>query len=393
MKQSVLVGVFLVSVIILMNITGFQCSSSELTTAKLALQQKNPEKADTSLAREVEKNPQDAEAWFMRGEVKIMLRDYPSALEAFNKVQALPQGKEFESRVSYDKIVAWGQILGEGVGFYNKSISARADSAVTYRQQAVERYKLAIQFNPDSVLTYQNLAIAQHTLGNYDEEIANYKKAWERKKDPTFQTSMINAYIQKAEEAKKAGNAQAANESFNAAIAILTEARAADPSNPDLLGTLINLYIESGKAQDAMPLMKEAVEKDPKNKVYQNDLALLLLQADKLPEAIAHFDAAIATDSSYDQALQNGAVAYMKLGAKMKEEAAAKAAASKAKEPQIDKSYVEQFKKAIVLLEKLQTVKKDDANVLDALATAYGNAGMFKKAEETVKRADAVRKK
>src|SRR5260221_1352822 len=99
----------------------------------------------------------------------------------------------------------------------------------------------------------------------------------EKKKDPAFQTAIINAYIQKAEEAKKSGNTQLAAEGFTAAIAALTEARAADPSNPDLLGTLINLYIEAGKAQDAMPLMKEAVAKDPKNKVYQNDLGLLLL--------------------------------------------------------------------------------------------------------------------
>jgi tetratricopeptide (TPR) repeat protein len=395
MKRSTLVGVFLVMIVISLNITGFQCSSSDMTTAKLALQPStlNLNKADTSLTREIEKNPENCEALILLGEVKIRLSDYTKALSSFNKVISLAQCKEFQPKAEYDKKVAWGQLVGEGVGLFNASITASADSAKMDRQKAIEKYKLAILFNPDSVLTYQNLAIAEHTLGNTDEEIANYKKAWEIKKDPAFQTAIINAYIQKAEEAKKSGNTAGANENFAAAIASVTAARVSDPANPDLLGTLINLYIESGKASDAMPLMKEAVGKDPKNKVYQNDLGLLLMQGDNLPEAITHFDAAIATDSSYDQALQNGAVAYMKLGAKMKDDAAAKAAASKSKGSAIDKSYVEQFKKAIVLLEKLQTVKKDDANVLDALATAYGNAGMFKKAEETVKRADAVRKK
>ena len=391
MKRSSLVGVFLLIIVISLNLTGFQCSSSELTTAKLAINQNNLPKADTSLTKEVEKNPQNAEAWYLLGRVKLLLGDYQKMEESFDK--SLGVSREFEPKIIDDKKYAWQQTLNQGVGYYNKSVSASPDSAIAYRKQAVEAYKLSILINPDSAITYQNLAVAYHTLGNYDDEIANYKKGLERKKDPVFQTAIINAYIQKAEEAKKSGNAQTASESFAAAIAALTEARAADPSNPDLLGTLINLYIEAGKAQDAMPLMKEAVEKDPKNKVYQNDLALLLLQSDRIPEAIEHFNAAIATDSSYDQALQNGAVAYMKLGIKMKEEAGAKAAASKIKDAPVDKSYVEQFKKAVVLLEKLQTVKKDDANVLDALATAYGNAGMFKKAEETVKRADAVRKK
>src|ERR1043166_128455 len=133
-----------------------------------------------------------------------------------------------------------------------------------------------------------------------------------------------------------------------------------------------------------MPLIKEAVDKDPKNKVYQNDLGLLLLDQGNMEEAISHFDAAVAADSSYDQALRNGSVAYTKLGAEMKEEAEAK---SKGK-GETDKSYIPKFKKAVILLEKLVSLKPDNADFLEALASAYGNAGMFKQAEAAIKKVD-----
>lgn len=378
----------LILLLVSLTLTGFQCSSSELTTAKLALNQNNVPKADTALTREVEKNPQDGEAWYLLGRVKLMQGDYGKMAEAFSKSLAVT--KEFEPKIAEDRKYVWGKNLNEGVVQYNRSISAPPESAVTYRQKAVELYKNAILAIPDSAIAYQNLAVAQHALGNYDDEIANYRLAMARKNDPSLETGVINAYLMKAQQAKKAGNAQSTDENYNAAIAELTKSRMADPSNADLLGTLINVYIEAGKAADAMPLIKEAVEKDPRNKVYQNDLGLLLLQTNDVEGAIQHFDAAVTIDSAYDQALQNGAVAYMKMGAKMKEEADATAAKTKGN---TDKSYVDKFKHAVVLLEKLDMVKPNDNGVLEALATAYGNAGNYKKAEETLKRADAAKKK
>ena len=50
----VAVFVLLISVI---SFTGFQCSSAELTSAKLYMQRSDWESAERSLAKETEKNP------------------------------------------------------------------------------------------------------------------------------------------------------------------------------------------------------------------------------------------------------------------------------------------------------------------------------------------------
>ncbi|MBI4548974.1 MAG: tetratricopeptide repeat protein [Ignavibacteriae bacterium] len=381
-----LVVIFLVIVVCSLTFTGFQCGSSEMTSAKLYIQRQDWEAAERSLLKEIQNNPNNAEAWYLLGDTRARLANYRGMLDAVTS--SLKLSKEYEERIKVVKLFGWQQALNEGVNRYNQSVKASPDSAAMLRQQAIDSYKLVIEINSDSVITYQNMAIAQHAHGNYDEEIVYLKKALERKKDPQFVTYLINAYLQKGSDAKKAGNTQQAEEYFDLAIKELIEVRKENPNDPELLGTLINVHIEAGRAQDGMPYIREAVEKEPNNKVYQNDLGLLLLETGELEEAITHFDASIAADSTYQEALRNGAVTYMRLGQKIKEAADAKADPKKGS---TDKTHLEKFKKAVVLLEKLTSMKSDDPDIWEALGTAYANAGMVKKAEEAIKTADALR--
>jgi tetratricopeptide (TPR) repeat protein len=392
MKRSSLTLAALIALILLVTLSGFQCGSSEMTTAKLAYSQHNLEKADSSFMKEVEKNPTNAEAWYFLGRVRLERGNYAGMAEAFK--QSLSVSQEFAPKINDDKKYAWGQSLNDGVTAYNKYVTiskdpAAKDSAAPYLQKAVTAYKLALAINPDSLITYRNLAVAEHLSGNFDEEIGYLQKALAIRKDPQISSSLINAYIQKAEDAKKSGKTAEATESFDKAIAAMTEQRAANPSDDELMGTMINVYIDAGRAKDALPLIKEAVTKDPKNKVYQNDLGLLLFNQENYEEAIQHFDAAVAADSMFEDALRNGAVASMKLGAKMKEAADAKSKGKAA----VDKAYVDKFKHAVVLLEKLTSLKPNNPDFFEALASAYGNAGMFKQAEAALKKVDALKGK
>jgi len=52
-----------------MAFVGFDCSSTEMTSAKLYIQQKNYDKALESLQKEVAKNPQSAEGYYYLGYV------------------------------------------------------------------------------------------------------------------------------------------------------------------------------------------------------------------------------------------------------------------------------------------------------------------------------------
>lgn len=56
--------------------TGFQCGSAEVTTARLAIQQGQFEKAEQSLVKEVQKNDKNEEAWFLLGQVRWEMKKF-----------------------------------------------------------------------------------------------------------------------------------------------------------------------------------------------------------------------------------------------------------------------------------------------------------------------------
>jgi tetratricopeptide (TPR) repeat protein len=389
MKQNILLTIILV-LLASVSFMGFQCGSAESTSAKLYIQRGDLAAAEKSLTTDVEKNPTNPESWYLLGDVRRQRSNYKGMLEAFDKSLKAGASTETQGKINDAKKYIWGTSLNSGVLAFNRSNSGPKDSAQMYREMAINSYTSALMVNPDSMITYQNMAIVQHAQGNTDEEIKYLKEAISRKKDPQLSTYLINAYVGKAEEARKANNTQEATTSFNSAIAELQEARKASPNNPELLSTLINVFIEAGRASDALPYIKEAVAKDPSNKVFQNDLGLLLMQTNNINEAVDHFNAAIATDSMFTDALRNGAVALMKQGQKMKDDATEKADAKKGT---VDKSYQAKFVQASKLLQKYLSIKPDDGDVWQALATAYGGAGMIKQAGDALKKADSLNKK
>jgi tetratricopeptide (TPR) repeat protein len=357
-----------------------------MTSAKLYIQRSDWESAEKWLAQEVEKNPTNAEAWWLLGNARMQRANYTGSIEAYDA--SLKSSNEFAEKIGQAKKYIWSQALNQGVGLYNKSINASPDSATMLLKQAVESYKLAVTVNPDSVVTYQNLAVAYHALGNTDDEIVTIKEALKRRESSSLHISLINVYLQRAQDEEAKSNKAGTTENYNTAIDAIIAARKYDPENSELLATMIDIYVRVGRANEAKPYIREAIIKDPTNKVFQYDLGVLLMQTDSLNEAITHFENALKVDPNYEVALQNIGVTYMRVGDKMKQ-----AAQSSDMKKNIDKSYVEKFKKASEYFKQLSEVKPDDANAFDLLASAYANSNMVKEAKEALEKADSLRKK
>lgn len=387
MRQSVHVVLFF-SIIIGFVVTGFQCGSAEMTSAKLYIQRKDWTNAEQSLKKEVEKHPENAEAWFFLGDVQRELGKQEEMLKSFDN--SLKYSKEFENEINKRKLFVWQSAVNAGVSYYNKSINASPDSATMLREKAVDAYKIAIMVQPDSLLAYENMAIAQMALGRVDDQIYYLKEIIKRRNDTETSITLINAYLKKAEEAKAAGKNDESTAYFSEAIEAIKQARQTDPTNTELLKALIDVHIAANRAEEAMPFMAEAVLKDPSNKILRNNYGLLLMKGNQVEKSIEQFNAAIATDSTYEDGVWNGAVAYLRWGEIMKEKATADAEANK---KEIDKTYIEKFKIAAQLIEKLVTIKPDEPKYWDGLATAYVNAGMTKQAQKAFEKADQLRKK
>jgi tetratricopeptide (TPR) repeat protein len=394
MKRPSLVVLFLTILTLSFILTGFQCGSTDMTSAKLYLQRNDYAMAASSLEKEVAKNPSNAEAWYYLGFCQLNLKKFNEMLPSFES--SLKAGNEFADKIQLAKLSAWGQLFNQGIAKHNELVNVQDDKTkmASFAKEALDIYQLAVKCVPDSPSTYQNIAAVYAVTKQYDEEIMNLKKVRDLTKGTSVNRDIINAYLQKADDAKAKGDNATADASYNVAIKEIQAARTADPDNQELLSLLIDIHIQLKREKEALPFIQEAVQKDPSNKILQNNLGLLLMQTDDLSGAIEHFNAALAVDPNFEDALRNIGVAYMRLGDAKKKEAEAKAAADpKKKDKDIDKSYLEHFKKAAGYLENLVKIKSDDANLWDALTTAYVNAGMIKEAQKAAAEADKLRKK
>src|SRR3989338_5821409 len=105
--------------------TGFQCSSAELTSAKLYIQRKDYQNAIKQLEKEVEKNPKSEEGYYLLGQVRHELREYAGMKEAFDK--ALSIGTLHQKEIQATRLSVWGRLFNEGVEAINKASDSSAN--------------------------------------------------------------------------------------------------------------------------------------------------------------------------------------------------------------------------------------------------------------------------
>jgi TolB-like protein/tetratricopeptide (TPR) repeat protein len=94
---------------------------------------------------------------------------------------------------------------------------------------------------------------------------------------------------------------------WRGSAALLSSARALDPGNPLLLLTTAVVGRALGNAQDAVVLMRQALDRDPLNLLVRRYFARLLYYADRLKEAEAEIRQVLELSAAYP-------VAYYELG-------------------------------------------------------------------------------
>ncbi|HEY6435137.1 MAG TPA: tetratricopeptide repeat protein, partial [Ignavibacteriaceae bacterium] len=95
---------------------GFQCASTELTSAKLYIQQKNWDKALETLQAEVEKNPQSDEGYYLLGTVYSELEKTDEMINAFDKSLAISD--KYEKSIKEYRTFQWANNFNRGVSLF-----------------------------------------------------------------------------------------------------------------------------------------------------------------------------------------------------------------------------------------------------------------------------------
>ena len=379
-------GAVLLIALVYVAVTGFQCGSAETTSAKLYMQQKQWQKAEESLRKELAKNDKDEEAWYLLGAVRLEMKNYAGMNEAYTRALALSDVHKNE--ILHNRLSLWGAMYNEGVNFYN-----RGKDTAAYYDSAMTRFTTAILMEPDSPGTYYVSALDAYAKQDYETARTDLRSALQ--KNPRyFDAARFLGQLQYtfAQKQIDAHDTAAAVAEYGKAAEAFRTAFDLEPNNADNIQGLIDAYERSHQSEKAEAITRDAVVRDPSNKFFRYAFGVFLLKKEQFPEAIEQFRKVLEIDPSYADATYNLGVAYLNWGVSLKA-AADKAAESQkkgSKPPKEDTSYKEKFKQALPYLEQGVQLRPDDAALWTQLARLYAILNMPDKSRAAFEKADKL---
>ncbi|HSD65017.1 MAG TPA: tetratricopeptide repeat protein [Ignavibacteriaceae bacterium] len=372
---------------------GFQCSSTEMTSAKLYIQQKNWDKALDALQKEVDKNPKNAEAFYYLGVVYGEKGQYDKVIDSFDK--SLAASNEYKSQIDDSKKYYWAQLFNSGVSYFQRGSNlaqTNPDSSKLAFDKSANMFEYATRLEPDSADTYKNLSFVYMATGDNEKAIQPLQKLIDIQHAEDGYKYLGQIYYNmgvtekdKYTSSKNPQDSIKAQEYFNKAIQVLEEGRKSFPGNSDILLTLSNSYINAGKVDVALSAFKAGVESDPQNKYYRYNYGVLLLGKNDYEGAAEQFKKAIEIDPEYQNAIYNIAVTYVKWGTAINKEAEDKGQMDNAE-------YKEKYQAALPYLEKSVQLEQNNAAIWELLGKVYTVLGMQTDAQNAFDKADALRK-
>jgi len=385
-KTNYLVVIALFTALIL---SGFQCSTTELTSARLYIQQKNYDKAIATLQKEVQKNPASDEGWYLMGNVYGELGKYDSLVMAYDK--SLAVSNKFEKEIDQSKIYYWANNFNSGVSYFQRGNKTDdKDSSQVFYAKSINAFNTAANLEPDSADTYKNLAFVYMSSGENKEAIEPLKKLVKMNNELDGYKYLGEIYYSLGTMSKSNfttdGDAQDsidAHNYFTDAVNILEEGTKLYPGDSDLLKTLSASYVGAGKSDVALASFKSLVEKDPNDEIYRYNYGVLLLGNNEYELAEQQFLKALEIDPEYENAIFNLGITYVKWGAALNKEAEEK--------EEYNDEYKKKYEAAIPYLEKITTSDLADAQVWELLGKVYSVLGMQEKAIDAFSHADQLR--
>ena len=364
----------------------FDCSSAELTGAKLYINQKQYAKAKESLLKDVQKNPKSDEGFYLLGYLYGEEGDVPNMIDAFNKSVAI--SPKFESQIKDYKKYTWQTSFNKGVGAFNVAVkTTKPDSMKIFFKKAIDLFNNAGLCEPDSTGAYENIVSAYLNMGDQEGAIPVLLKLTDMGK-PAYsfaqlgQIYLINGskMIDSYRASKNVADSAKAFEWYGKAIDVLKKGAAKYPSDSGILLQLGNAYYASDEIETAITSFKALAEKMPTNKDIRYAYGVVLLKGKQYQESVKELSEAVKMDEKNTDAIYNLAAAYINWGNDLREVAV--------KSESGDKSYLQKFEAAIPYLEQYLTIKPNESRVWTSLYQVYANLGKKEKAEEAFKKAE-----
>lgn len=372
-------------ILLVLMLSGYQCSSAELSSAKLYIQQKNWEKAVESLNKEVAKNPKSDEGYYLLGLVSKEKDDIKGMVENFDKSKQI--SPKFQKEIDLIRASTWAESFNAGVNNYNKAAQSKSkDTTAIFLEKSLEKFNTAIFLEPDSIEAYKIVSMIYLNKGEYDNAIPVLQKIIDKKSADFAYAQLAEIHVKKGETKKmmykssqNSADSVAYMKSFNTALNIAKEGLNKHPGNEMLLQTLASVYGYLNKAEEGAALFEAEVKKNPNNKLSRLYYGIFLTNILNYTAAVQEFAEVIKIDPNYFEAYYFEAFAYynwgltiLKKADQMKEDGRAEA------KPRFESCITN----AKIYVEKVPNEKKG----YDLLFKAYSRLSMTKEAEEIQKK-------
>ena len=363
-------------------LVGYQCGSTEITSAKLYIQQKNYEKATEVLQKEITKNPKSDEGYYLLGYVQGEQGNFNEMVDSYDKSLAI--SKNFEKNINDSRKYFWAQAFNRGVSLYQKGVkSTDPDSAKVFYDKSIADFNSALNIEPDSGDTYKNLAFVYLSKGDNEAAVAPLKQLIAREQSLDGYKFLGEIYYVNGTNLKAQEKNDEAIAEFNKSIEVLEDGLKLYPDNPEMLVTLSTAYIGADRGSEAIDKYKKLVEAKPEEKNIRYNYGVLLLGAEDFEGAETQFKKAIELDPAYDNAIYNLGVTYLKWGTFLNKKAD--------EEGKFNDEYKAKYQLALPYLEKAVQMEDANAQTWELLGRVYSVLGMQEDATNAFKKADEMR--
>lgn len=162
---------------------------------------------------------------------------------------------------------------------FSSGISAISGDTVSAAQQAatqqLDPISLGYSDGPPSAQLYISMAEVNDSGGNIEQARQMYQKAI------AIEPANLTALLGLARMEDRHGR-------LDEAIAVYQRALTAHPQGATALNDLALCYARKGQLQPSLELLEHAVQLQPNKKLYRNNIAKVLMELNRLDEALTH---------------------------------------------------------------------------------------------------------
>ncbi|MCB2198045.1 tetratricopeptide repeat protein [bacterium] len=282
------IATFIGLILMVALVTG--CQSTYVRSAKIYMQQNDPDNAKKVLQEGAEVNPADAELWYILGKVNAELEMWDDMNVAFAKAQELTDA--YNDDIKNTRYEAWRREFNAAVTPFNEHNYERA----------LERFQTALKIQPNDKETLKRIGLCYLQMEDYEN---------------------AESYLQDAVHDPATGND--VSTLYNILMIYRTEERNEDVINMvdqimvvggDSLEAARKLDVIQAKAlalqqldrnDDAIGVWDMAIETDPDNPDFHYNKAILLHSAEHFEAAAREYLIAIDLNPEDSEARLNAA--------------------------------------------------------------------------------------